>query len=315
MYSFYITVEKKNKTHFTINMSVENTSSENTPTLVSSDELEDTLAKYVVYSRESGDKNMTLQSLLRSQGVEEIESLKLRGPGIYWVTGKTMSGKTNAITNLLRHLDDMVVFTVKDKEGVVSEQPVEEVHYFFQGVWQENPFDELEGEYNVQFHNTCPTSDEIHEICKDKMPRILILDDMMNHITDSKDIVELLTKQVHHMNIMVFLITQMLHPTGKFSVGLRAQGHGYFFFQITADEQGLRRRFKALTDKRNLDAVMRFYEASLEQACGYMYADCHSLQTLREFKFFRNIFPSEGVTQALQLPYQNTSGKRKRDIT
>ena len=123
----------------------------------------------------------------------------------------------------------MVVFTVKDKEGVVSEKPVEEVHHFFQGVWQENPFDELEGEYNVQFHNTCPTSDEIHDICKDKMPRILILDDMMNHITESKDIVELLTKQVHHMNIMVFLITQMLHLTGKFSVGLRAQGHGFFF--------------------------------------------------------------------------------------
>ena len=82
--------------------------------------------------------------------------------------------------------------------------PVEEVHYFFQGVWQENPFDELEGEYNVQFHNKCPTSDEIHEICKDKMARILILEDMMDHITDSKDIVELLTKQVLHMNIMVF---------------------------------------------------------------------------------------------------------------
>ena len=296
-------------------MAAENASSETAPTLVSSEDFEDTIAKYLVYSRRAGDKNMTVQSLLRSQGVEEIESLKLRAPGIYWVTGKTMSGKTSAITNLLRHLDDIVVFTVKDKEGVVSEQPVEEVHYFFQGVWQENPFDELEGEYNVQFHNTCPTSDEIHEICKDKMPRIsMILDDMMDHITDSRDIVELLTKQVHHMNIMVFLITQMLHPTGKFSVGLRAQGHGYFF-QITADEQGLRRRFKALTDKRNLDAVMQFYEDSLEQPRGYMYADCHSLQSLREFKFFRNIFPCEGVTQALSLPYKNTTGKRKREIT
>ena len=79
--------------------------------------------------------------------------------------------------------------------------------------------------------------------------------------------------------------------------------------------QGLRRRFKALTDKRNLDAVMQFYEDSLEQPRGYMYADCHSLQSLREFKFFRNIFPCEGVTQALSLPYKNTTGKRKREIT
>ena len=141
-----------------------------------------------------------------------------------------MDGQAITKRRVLRYLDHMVVFTVKDKDGVVTEIPLEEVHYFFQGVWQENPFDELEGEYNVQFHNTCPTSDEIHEICKDKMPRILILDDMMNHITDSQDIVELLIKQVHHLNIMVFLITQMLHPIGKFSVGLRAQSHGYFFF-------------------------------------------------------------------------------------
>ena len=139
---------------------------------------------------------------------------------------------------------------------------------------KKNPFDELEGDYNVQFHNHCPTSDEIHELCKDKMPRILILDDMMSHVTDSQDIVDLLTKQVHHMNIMVFLITQMLHPAGKFAVGLRAQGHGYFFFEITADEQGLRKRFSGLTDKRNLDAVMHFYKDSLQQARGYIYTDC-----------------------------------------
>ena len=61
-------------------MSVENTSSENTPSPVSSADLEDTLARYVVYSRASGgQKNMSLQSLLRSPGVEESESLKLRG--------------------------------------------------------------------------------------------------------------------------------------------------------------------------------------------------------------------------------------------
>ena len=282
-------------------------------TVISSTDLEDILAKYVVHSRVHGSqKNVSLRSLLRSQGMEECEPLKLRGPGIYWFTGKTMSGKTNAVTQLLRHLDAMVTFTVKDKNGKVTEMPVEEVHYFFQGVWQENPFDELEGDYNVQFHNHCPTSDEIHELCKDKMPRILILDDMMSHITDSQSIVDLLTKQVHHLNIMVFLITQMLHPAGKFAVGLRAQGHGYFFFEITADEQGLRRRFSALTDKRNLDAVMHFYKASLQQTRGYIYSDCHSLQPLRQFKFFRNIFPSEGVTQALNLPHTSGSRKRKR---
>ena len=280
---------------------------------ISSTELENILAKYVVYSRVYGNqKTASLRSLLRSQSVEESEPLKLRGPGIYWFTGKTMSGKTNAVTELLRYLDAMVTFTVKDGKGTVVETPVEEVHYFYQGVWQENPFDELEGDFNVQFHASCPTSSEIHELCKDKMPRILILDDMMNHITNSQDIADLLTRQVHHLNIMVFLITQMLHPVGKFAVGLRAQGHGYFFFEITADEQGLRKRLSGLTDKRNLDAVMHFYKDSLQQPRGYIYADCHSLQSLRQFKFFRNIFPSEGVTQALPLPY--TTGKRKHDV-
>ena len=113
-------------------------------TVISSTDLQDTVAKYVVHSRiHGGQKNVSLRSLLRAQGVEECEPLKLRGPGIYWFTGKTMSRKTNAVTQLLRHLDAMVTFTVKDKDGRVIEMPVEEVHYFFQGVWQENPFDEL----------------------------------------------------------------------------------------------------------------------------------------------------------------------------
>lgn len=199
-------------------------------------EIEHLLAKYVALKEIESNKvgQLGIRDVLKWLGVEETSQLLLRGPGIYWVVGKTMSGKTNAMAKLFKYLDQMVHFTGKDSDGNITKQLVEEVHYFYTGPWQNDPFDRLEHEYNVQFHRKEPTSEDIENICSDKAPRIIILDDMMEHIGNSSDIVDLLTKDVHHMNLMVFLITQMLHPGGKNTVGLRSQGHGYFFFQFTA---------------------------------------------------------------------------------
>ena len=279
---------------------------------ISSEEFDDLMARYVVEARRNhleGDKP-TVRSLLLGQGVEESEPLKLRGPGIYWVIGKTMSGKTNALQKLARYLDEMILFTVKDDDGKVHEVPIEEFHYYYREVWQKNPFDEMESKYNVQFHDECPSSEDINELCKDRAPRVVVLDDMMDHIMDSPEIVQLLTRQVHHLNIMVFLVAQMLHPTGKNAVGLREQGHGYFFFEFTANERGLNTRFRALTHTRHVDSVMRFYKSMVQRSQGYMYVDCHPLQASKRFKFYGNIFPDEGVTRA--LPLSEIVGRKRK---
>lgn len=281
-------------------------------------EIEHLLAKYVALKEIESNRvgELGVRDVLEWLGVEESQPLLLRGPGIYWVMGKTMSGKTNAMAKLFAYLDKMVHFTVKDSGGNISKQLVEEVHYFYKGPWQEDPFDKLEHEYNVQFHGKEPDRADIDRICGDKLPRILVLDDMMEHIVNSPDIVDLLTKDVHHMNLMVFLITQMLHPGGKNAVGLRSQGHGYFFFQFTADHQGLRRRFNSLVPKNQVDSVKRFYDEAVGRPRGYVYIDCHSLQQTK-YHIYRNIFPDEGVTEVLpkkRRQTNNTSDVKKARI-
>lgn len=277
-------------------------------------DVEHLLARYVALKEIEMGKvgELGIRDVLPWLSVEETNTLKLRGPGIYWVMGKTMSGKTMAMKSLFDHLDEMVHFTVKDEKGVVTEQPVEEVHYFFKGRWQKDPFDDLESEYNVQFHNKKPMRKDIEDICRDTKPRVIILDDMMEHIVDSQDVVDLLTKDVHHMNLMVFLLTQMLHPVGKNSVGLRSQGHGYFFFNFTADDTGLRKRFGSLVPKPRVDSLKRFYDEAVQRPRGYVYIDCHPLQT-STYHIYRNIFPEEGVTEV--LPFKRAEAphvKRQR---
>lgn len=277
-------------------------------------DVEHTLAKYIALKEIETNQVGMLQAkdILSLQDLEKTVPLKLRGPGIYWIQGKTMSGKTTAISKVCDFLDEMIKFTIKDSEGNVKELPVEEVHYFYHGEWQPNPFDKLERDYNVQFHNKKPQSEDIHHLCKeDRLPRVLVLDDMMEHITSSEAVLELLTKDVHHMNLMVFLVTQMLHPGGKNAVGLRSQGHGYFFFQFTGDDRGLRSRFQSFVGKRHLDALKQFYDAAVERSNGYIYIDCHPLQNSKYF-IFRNIFPDEGPTEVFDLKRTQASGVGKK---
>lgn len=265
--------------------------------------VEDILAKFIVSQGVGTDRN-AVDFLLRQQGIEQGDPLKIWGPGVYWFIGKTMSGKTEALKNLLTHLD-MVKFTVRDEDNPekFKQVPVAEIIYFYTSEWQSHPFDELEQINGVRFIKLEPTAGYTGKLCQDRRPRIIILDDMLQHVTEDDSIVQLITRQVHHLNIMVCITMQVLHPRGKNAVGLRSQGHGYFFFNHTNDKAGLLLRFKQfLTDNKKVDKVMAFYIDAINRPGGYMYVDCHQLQSRDlPYKFFSRIFPNEGITEACDL--------------
>ena len=266
------------------------------------DDLEELLAEFIVLQG-GDDTNSSIDKILAQQGVQKCEEPRIRAPGIYWLFGKTMSGKTDVLKNILSNTH-LIDFTVRDKHDVKSFKnvEVEEVIYFYTSMWQNHPFDELEKE-GVKFRREIPTNTIVENLCHDKKPRIIVLDDMIQHVVENDSLFQLLSRQVHHLN-MVLVTSHILHPRGKNAVSLISQGHGYFFFQFTTNKEGLKKRLRdLLTDNTNLKKVLAFYEESIKRKGGYMFVNAHQLheRSACPFRFFSCIFPEEGITKALDL--------------
>lgn len=145
-----------------------------------------------------------------------------------------------------------------------------------------------------------PTSNIIEKLCQDRKPRILVLDDMMQQLVEDKSFVEIITKHVHHLNMMVFATMQALHPPGKNAVAIRSQASGYFFFAISDNKRGLRQRFANLADTTDMHNLMKFYDESTKRNGGYIFIDMSQLQKHKSHNVFTNIFPNEGPTIAFE---------------
>lgn len=267
------------------------------------DDLEDLLATFV--AKQGGTDNLeSIERIFAHQGVQKCEESRIRAPGIYWLFGKTMSGKTDVLKNILSNTH-LIDFTVRDKHDVTSftRVDVEEVIYFYTSTWQHHPFDDLERQ-GVKFRREIPSNSLIENLCEDKKPRIIVLDDMIQAVVEDDSLFQLLSRQVHHLNIMVLVTSQILHPKGKNAVSLISQGHGYFFFQFTTNKEGLKKRLRdVLTDTTKMKQVMAFYEQAIKRKGGYMFVNTHQLHESSNcpFRFFSCIFPEEGITKALDL--------------
>ena len=106
------------------------------------------------------------------------------------------------------------------------------IHYFKGSAWQSQPFDTIEKEAGVKFYSTFPTKRQIEELVqnnkktKKQTTTILIFDDWMNQLYKSDDMVDVLTKMVYHLNLLVFITQQVLYPRSINATALRSQASG-----------------------------------------------------------------------------------------
>ena len=66
------------------------------------DDLEELLAKFIVLQGGKDDLS-SIERVLSQQGLLKCEKPRMRAPGIYWLFGKTMSGKTRFETYITKH--------------------------------------------------------------------------------------------------------------------------------------------------------------------------------------------------------------------
>ena len=77
-------------------------------------------------------------------------------------------------------------------------------------------FDDLERSVpNFQSRQGLPTVEELDEFTRDKIHKLIIIDDLMHEVLGNKNMELLFTQGTHHKCVSVILITQILYPGEK----------------------------------------------------------------------------------------------------
>ena len=119
------------------------------------------------------------------------------------VVGATGSGKSRWVYQLLRHLEEIF-------EGPA----INDVLYCY-GVYQEL-FDDMSRAINgIRFQEGLPSPQDIEGLSLEKGQSLLVLDDLMSHVTSSEAMSDLFCQFCHHKNISVIYLTQNLFHGGK----------------------------------------------------------------------------------------------------
>jgi septin family protein len=116
------------------------------------------------------------------------------------IAGPSSSGKSHFVRNLLKN-HKLLVTPKHEKNPKVL---------WIYGQWQ-NLYKEPLENVDIEYIEGLPTDSEIN----DKKPIFIVIDDLMNEVSDDKQLGNLFTKGSHHLNINIIFITQNLFHQGK----------------------------------------------------------------------------------------------------
>ena len=140
---------------------------------------------------------------------------RIKSPSVVILAGPTQSGKTTLISRLIR------------SNAYWAEVPPVEIIYCYE-VWQER-FNDLKD--IVRFHKGLIDLDT--DILDDGKHRWLILDDLMEEVSKSKEAQKAFTVYSHHKNVTVFFLIQNFFEKNIRTITLNA--HYVAFFKNPRD--------------------------------------------------------------------------------
>ena len=221
---------------------------------------------------------------------ERIEPIKFQHPGNIVLYGKTYSGKTTFLLNLLSNANSQF--------KTPNDEPIKRIVYCYGSVWQDK-FDILQ-QKGIIFNKGLPNNlDELfpHQYT----PGIIIFDDLQRELELSVLIQDLVSRDAHHRNLTCIVVYQGIHPIGKYVVAIRNQFHTMIYFKFTNEDNSLRKRFRNyVSPQKALDTLMKCYYKWTNRIGGYMIIDTHTRQPSSEYSIRTNILPNEGITRALR---------------
>ena len=135
--------------------------------------------------------------------------LRLKSPFTAIVSGPTGAGKTQLISELIENALEVCV------------HPPIQIYYCFGA--KQNKFNEMQANSPVPIEFTNGLIDIESKVPFDDQHRWIIVDDLMEEVTNKAEMRSLFTKHSHHKKLSVFFIVQNLHHKGIREISLNSQ--------------------------------------------------------------------------------------------
>ena len=196
------------------------------------------------------------------------------------VAGMTGSGKTQWVYRLLKNLNQMF-----------EDAPPLKVMYCY-GVYQDL-YREMEETLSdiIIFHQGLPSQEEIEQFTPDNNHRIIILDDLMSEVTESKTMQDLFCQFCHHRKITVIFITQNVFVQGKHARNIALNTHYFILLKNMRNHSQIKFLGQQLFPHKS-KLLSEAYEDAMKEPYAYLVVDT-SPHSTDQFRVRTHIFPGE----------------------
>lgn len=192
------------------------------------------------------------------------------------VTGPSMSGKTNFVYRLLKHAKEML------------DSPPDYIIWCYgedQALFKEISFNIP----NIQFIEGIP--DNLDELIQPVKHGVIVVDDLMSEVGDSKWLTNLFTKRSHHCNLSVIFISQNLFHQGREMRNVGLNTDYYCLFKSPRDSSQITHLAKQ-THPRHVKFLQESYADATAIPHSYLLLDL-KMNTPENLRVRSNIFPGE----------------------
>lgn len=201
--------------------------------------------------------------------MHSVETFQFNHPFTCLIAGPTQSGKTYFVRELLKHAEEIIY-------------PCPERIIWFAGEHQEG----LNLPPNVEVRENFTGLSDI----EGGLPTLIILDDLMEEVGDSQEVVKMFTKGSHHKNISVIFIVQNLFHKGK---SMRTVSLNAHYIVLMKNPRGIG-QVKHLASQLScgVNFLTHAYKLATLQPHGYLLLD-FTQKTVDDKRVLSHILPGE----------------------
>jgi len=213
--------------------------------------------------------------------------LPFHSPTTVLLSGATMSGKTTLTFEILKRAKGMF------------EIPPDKIVYAY-GEYQPL-YDEMEKTIpELTLHQNLPSKEEIDTWSSGSKHTVLILDDLLNQVTQSQDSLFLFCVTAHHRCVTVLFLTQNLYMPGKYARTISLNCHYVILFRNVRDSRQV-----VIFGSQVFPGKNKYFKDAYDKATavpyGYLLVDL-SPRTPEKYRLRTRILPGEDTIVYLPKP-------------